>query len=368
MKRILTLTLALTLALGLFAACANTAPQPSAQPAPEGENGQPAAAGGKLSLYTWEGMFPQDVLDGFTAETGIQIIYNNFDYDETMLAKLEAAQGGDYDLVIADDYIIETVVAQGLAQKLDTARIKNYSNINPIYQGKFYDPDNAYTVPYGAGVQTIVYDPGLVNIDIKGYADLFDPSLKEMVGTIASYRVINGLALKVLGESYNTEDISVIEAAGKKLLELAPNIRVIKDDSLQDDLLSGEIAAAVMYTSQVTSAKLANPGLKVVFPSEGVGFGIMANFIPSKAPNPGAAYAFIDYILRPEISAKCFENLGYYSTNAAADSLIGDEYKDFLTLPKDFSGNNEMIQSIGAAAEEVHNRIWTEFKAAAGQE
>jgi len=80
----------------------------------------------------------------------------------------------------------------------------------------------------------IVFDPGLVDIDIKGYADLFHPSLKDSVGIIANYRVINGLALKVLGESYNTEDISKIEAAGEKLLELAPNIRVIKDDNLQE--------------------------------------------------------------------------------------------------------------------------------------
>ncbi len=378
MKKFLMITLALALIAGLFAGCG--APQTAEPPAaPSGEPAatesataeepeQPAAAQGELSLFTWEAMFPQEVLDGFTAETGITINYNNFDYDETMLAKLEAAQGGDYDLVIADDYIIETVIAEGLAQKLDTSKITNIGNVNPVYQGQFYDANDEYTVPYGAGVQTIVYDPSLVSLDIKGYADLFDPSLKDSVGTIANYRVINGLALKVLGESYNTEDVATIEAAGAKLLELAPNIRVIKDDNLQDDLLSGEISAAVMYTSQVTSAKLANPDLKVVYPSEGIGFGIMANFIPSKAPNPEAAYAFIDYILRPEISAQCFEWLGYYSTNQAADGLISDEYKDFLTLPADFAGGGEMIQTVGAEAEEAHTKVWTAFKAAAGQE
>ena len=277
-------------------------------------------------------------------------------------------RGGDYDLVIADDYIIETAIAEGLVQKLDTSKISNYANINALYQGQFYDPTNEYTVPYGAGVQTIVYDPTLVNIDIQGYADLFDPSLADSIGVIANYRVIDGLALKILGESYNTEDIATIDAAGQKLLELAPNIRLIKDDNLQDDLLSGEISAAVMYTSQVTMAKLANPDLKVVFPKEGIGFGIMANFIPANAPNAAAAYAFIDYILRPEVSAQCFEWLGYYSTNAAADSLINDDYKDFLTLPEGFTADNmEMIQNISTDAQAEHELIWTEFKTAAGQ-
>jgi spermidine/putrescine transport system substrate-binding protein len=90
--------------------------------------------------------------------------------------------------------------------------------------------------------------------------------------------------------------------------------------------------------------------IRVVFPDEGIGFGIMANFIPANAPNADAAYAFIDYILRPEISAKCFEWLGYYCTNKAAEQYISAEYKEYLTLPADFSGDMEMIQPISAEA------------------
>ena len=153
----------------------------------------------------------------------------------------------------------------------------------------------------------------------------------------------------------------------EKLLELAPNIRLIKDDNVQDDLISGEVSAAVMYTSQVTMACMANPELKVVYPSEGVGFGIMAQFIPSNAPNKEAAYAFLDYILRPEVSKQCYEYIGYYCTNQAADELIEEEYKPFLTLPEDFSGQTEMIQNVSAEAEEAHVQVWTEFKAACGQ-
>ena len=83
-------------------------------------------------LYTWENMFPQEVLDAFTEETGIQVTYSNFDTDETMLARLETAKGGDYDLVIADDYIIETAIQQGLVQELDTSKLENYGSINGV--------------------------------------------------------------------------------------------------------------------------------------------------------------------------------------------------------------------------------------------
>lgn len=347
MKKILALLLSLVL-LVPFAACASS------------------PAGGELVLFTWENMFPPEVLSDFTAETGISVNYANFDYDETMLAKLEAAGGGDYDVVVADDYIIEMAIREGLVQELDASKLENYASINPAFQGQFFDPENQYTVPYGSGVQTIVYDPAAVGIDIDGYADLWDESLKDSVGVIDSCRVINGMALKVLGESYNTEDPAAIEQAGAKLLELAPNIRLIKDDNLQDDLLSGEISAAVMYTSQVTMALSANPDLKVVFPKEGVGFGVMANFIPKNAPHPEAAYQFIDYILRPEVSAKCYEFLGYYCTNQDADGLISEEMRGFLTIPQDVAGagNMEMIENISAAALEVHQRVWTEFKSA----
>ena len=351
MKKLLSAALAALLLVSTLGACGSSG----------GENGQ-------LVLYTWENMFPQEVLDGFTQETGISVTYTNFDTDETMLARLEAAQGGDYDLVIADDYIIETAIQEGLVQELDTSRLENYGSINPVYKGQFYDPEDQYTVPYGAGVQTIVYDPSLVDIEINGYADLWDASLEDNLGVIGNFRVINGMALKVLGESYNTEDVAVIEEAGQKLLELAPNIRLIKDDNTQDDLLSGEVGAAVLYTSMVTMAKMANPDLEVVFPEEGIGFGVMAQFIPANAPNADAAYQFIDYILQPEISAQCFEYLGYYCTNLDAEQYISEEYRDFLTLPADIDTSNmEMIENISAQALEVHDRVWTEFKTACGQ-
>ena len=320
-----------------------------------------------FTLYTWAEMVPQNILDGFEKETGYRINYVNFDYNEIMLMRLESSSKVGYDLIISDDYIIETIIEKGLAQKLNRTKLTNYRNINPKYQGQFYDPGDEYTVPYGAGVQTIVYDPDHVQINISGYGDLWDSSLRNRIGIIDNHRVINGMALKVLGKSYNTESLTDIRAAGERLLGLAPNIRLIKDDQLQDDLISGEINAAVMYTSQVTMAKMENPNLKVVFPGEGIGFGIMAGFIPTGAPNPEAAHAFLNYILDARRGAECFEYLGYYSTYSASDPYISDEFKEFLTLPEGFNVNMEMIQNISPDAEEEHSRVWTAFKAASGR-
>ena len=313
----------------------------------------------ELVLYTWEGLFPQEVLDQFEEEKGIKIISSNFDSNETMLEKVQQSDGKDYDLVIGDDYIIEQVVNNGLAQKLDKSKLSNYGNINPLYQSQFYDPENEYTIPHGAGIPLIVYDPEQVDFEIKGYSDLWNPELEDKIATIASYRAIEGMVLLTMGKSMNEEDPAVIKEAGEKLKELAQNIRMIQDTNTQNALLNGEAAVGILYTSQVIAALAENPDLKVVYPEEGLGFGIMNFYIPKNAPDTEEAYEFLDYILEPEVAAECFNFLGYYCTNKAADELVNPD----LVVP-DSVTKGEIIQNVSQEAEEVYNQNWTEFKAA----
>lgn len=315
----------------------------------------------QLVLFTWQGVFPQEVLDGFTEKTGVKVVYSNFDTDETMLEKLSQAKGGDYDVIIADDYIIEQAVDAGLVSEIDKKVVTNFGNINPLYQGQFYDPEDKYTVPHGAGIPLIVYDPEAVDFEIKGYNDLWNPALEDSVALVGNYRVINGITQLAMGKSMNEEDTAVIAETGKKLLELAPNVRMIQDDNTQNALLNGEASAAFLYTSQVTAALAENPDLKVVYPEEGLGFGIMAAFIPSAAPNAEAANQFLNYLLEPEIAKQCMEYIGYYNTNQAADELVDPS----LVVP-DTVTKGEIIQNVSAEANEAYNKNWIEFKAACG--
>lgn len=313
----------------------------------------------ELVLYTWEGLFPQEVLDDFKKEKGIRIINSNFDSNETMLEKVQQSDGKDYDVVIGDDYIIEQVVKNGLAKELDKSKLSNYGNINPLYQGQFYDPDNKYTIPHGAGIPLIVYDPEQVDFEITGYEDLWNSKLEDKIATIASYRAVEGMVLLTMGKSMNEEDPTVIKEAGEKLVSLAPNIRMIQDTNTQNALLNGEASVAILYTSQVIAALQENPDLKVVYPKEGLGFGIMNFFIPKNAPDTEEAYEFLNYILEPEVAAKCFDFVGYYCTNKAADDLVNPD----LVVP-DSVTKGEIIQNVSTEAEEVYNQNWTEFKAA----
>lgn len=319
---------------------------------------------GELNIYTWAEYVPQDIIDRFEEETGIRVNYTNFEANEEMLAKLETSGGGEYDIVIASDYIIKIAADEGLVMEIDKEKVPNYLNIDPIFQNFFYDPENTLTVPYGPGIPLLVYDPSVVTCDITGYESLWDPSLQDSVALMDSERVVMGMALKTMGQSFNTEDLDVIRAAGDKLMELAPNVRVLSQNQTQDFLLSGEVSAAFLFTSQVVLALNQDPDLKVVYPEEGLGFGVDAAFIPSQAPNSDNAHAFLNFILDGEVGAEVSQQTYYLCPNKASYEYLPEEFQKSLVISADDIPNGEFIQDVGAEATSLHEEIWTEFKAA----
>lgn len=331
-------------------------------PEPKGER-KIDGLSGSLNIYTWDGMFSPEILSGFEKASGVKINFTNFDSDEEMLAKLEETKGGAYDVVIADDYILEQTIKEGLADKLDKSLLPNIKNVNPVFQGQYYDVNDEYTVPYGAGIPLIVYDKEAVGFELTSYDDLWKSELKDSLALVGNYRLINGIALKSMGESLNTDDAKKIEEAGEKLLKLAPNVRVISDSNTHESLLSGEVSAAFLYTSQVNLALSENKDLSVCYPKEGPGFGIIPAFIPKDAPNKAAAHAFLNYIMEPEVGAKCFEHIQYFCTFKASEEFISPEMKERLILPEGMS-NLEIMKNISAEGEDAHTKAWTKFKAA----
>lgn len=317
-----------------------------------------------LNLFTWDTYVPQNIIDEFE-KTGIKINYSNFDSNESMLAKLEANNASDYDIVIASDYIIDIARKKGnILSEIDKTKIPNYNNIDSNFQNQYYDPENKYTIPWSAGTPLIVYDAEKVNVDIKSYLDLWNPELKDSIVMMDDGRNVIGITLKTMGKSFNEVDAEVLEQARQKLMSLKPNIRALNYDNPQSLLISGEATVGYIFTSQVLEATQARPELKVVYPSEGMGFGIDSIFIPLNAPNKDSAYAFIDYILNGEVSAKIFPQINYICPNKAAYEFLPDEYKNnqSLYIPSDILGNTEFIQDVGAEATEIYDKIWTEFK------
>ncbi len=310
-----------------------------------------------LNIYTWADYFPADICEEFTEQTGIAINYNTFESNEEMLMKLQA--GGEYDIVLASDYIIDIARQEGLIKKLDKEKIPNFGNIDPQFQSKFYDPENEYTVPYAAGIPLIIYNPDMVgDVQIKGYEDLWNPAFADSVVVMDDARNVIGITLKTMGKSFNETDPAVLEEAKAKLLTLKPNIRALDYSTPYNLMIGGETAVGYMFTSQVITVLNEKPDFKVVYPEEGLGFGIDNIFVPEKAPHADNAFRFLNFILDGKRSAHITDQIFYISCNKAAAEHLQNQA---LTIPDGAADSAEFIQDVGDAAQ-IYNDIWTEFK------
>ena len=281
-----------------------------------------------------------------------------------MLTKLEATDGGDYDLVIASDYIIDVARKKGgILGELDRSLLPNFKNLDEAFLNQFFDPENLYTIPYSAGTPLILYNDEKVDVDIKGYSDLWDPSLTDSIAAMDDGRNMIGMTLKSMGKSLNETDPAVLEEARTKLMELKPNIRMLTYNNLQTVLLTGEASVAYMFSSQAAMALAENPLLKVVYPSEGMGFGIDSLFMPKNAPHPTNTHAFMNYLMGAEVGASVSSQIMYLCPNKASAEFLPAEYTSnaALFIPSDVLGNTEFMEDVGEATS-TYDKIWTEFK------
>ena len=323
-----------------------------------------AGAKKELVIFSWADYIDPELLAEFTEKTGIEINYNYFSSEEEMLSKLEAVNGGEYDLVLASDYIINITRQENLIKEIDKSKVPNYKHLNEKYLKQYFDPDGLYTVPYVAGTPLIVYDPAKVTCEITGFNSLWDPSLKDQLVVMDHMRNVIGFTMKSMGYSLNETDPAVIAEAGEKLLTLKPNIRALDGDTPHEKLISGECTIGYVFTSQVSAVLAERPDFKVVYPVEGMGFGIDAFFMPINAPHEAEALEFLNYMCDPEISARASVFTQYINCNTAATEYLLADFlaNEAVNIPAEILGEIEFMQDISAEATEQMNEIWNTFK------
>ena len=317
-----------------------------------------------VNLYTWEGYVPADVIEKFTAETGIKVNYTNFSSNEEMFAKLKAVNGGEYDVIIASDYIFETMAREGgLMSEIDKSKITNWNNISPSYLNKQFDPGNKFSVPYATGGILLAYNENTCPVKVKGYKDLLNPALEGKIVSIDEMRGVIGLMNLMHGNSLNETNHDKLNDAKNSLEKFVNNVLTFNSDKAHEILLSGEVSAGLMYSSQVSAAIAENPDIKVVYPEEGIGIGIDSAFIPLNAPNKDSAYKFIDFLNRADINASIMPQIQYGTTNSAAMELLDENFKanKAINIPEELTLNSEIICDVGDAAK-IYNDIWTEVR------
>ena len=316
-----------------------------------------------LNILSWEGYVDADTLAAFEAETGIKVIWSPMDSIDSMLLKVTQGGGSDYDLILSSDYSLDILRQQNLLEKLDLSKLSNYSNLNPSFLGQKYDPENEYVIPYVAGSTLIVYDPALVSFEITGYEDLWNEELSDSIAVLENYRVLCGMVLKSMGLSMNETDPEVLAQMKEKMMPLYQNIRTFGDQDTYNTLLTGEASVAYTYAAFAHLLLQDRPDLKVVYPKEGLGFGVDGFVIPAGAKNIDNAHVFLDYLMRPEIAAHNAEYQGYMCVNKAAEPFLSEAFhaSPAMNVPAENLATAEFVESVGAL-ETTYQEIYTAFK------
>lgn len=316
-----------------------------------------------LNILSWSGYVDDDTIAAFEEEYGVKVVWSPMDSIDDMLLKVTQSGGEGYDLILSSDYSLDILRQANLLQKLDMSKLSNVGNLNPLYRGQFFDPDNEYVIPYVAGCTLIVYDPERVPFQLTGYADLWDERLKDSIASLDLSRVMVGITLKTLGYGLNETDPAILEQAKKKLMTLYPNIRAFGDTEAYTALQTGEASVGFIYASY--ASLLINEGLsyEVVYPKEGLGFGIDGFVLTAASQNADSAHAFLDYLMRPEVAAHNAEYQGYTCVNKAAEDYLSAQYwaNPAVCIPDEALKGAEIVQNIGDA-ESLYTDIYTAFK------
>lgn len=322
---------------------------------------------GKVYVYNWGEYIDPDTLDMFEKETGIQVIYDEFDTNETMYPKVEAG-ASNYDVVCPSDYMIQKMIDNDLLQKLNWDNIPNAkANIGAQYyeQSEAFDPGNRYAVPYCWGTVGILYNKTMVDEPVTSWSILWDEKYADSILMQDSVRDLFMVGLKSLGYSMNSTDETELNEAKDLLIQQKPLVQAYVIDQVRDKMIGNEAALGVIYSGEAIYTQRENPDLEYVIPEEGTNVWIDSWVIPKNAENVENAEKFIDFMCRGDIALLNFDYITYSTPNTAAQDLIeDDDIRNSKIAFPDLSQYDglETFSYLGDDADTLYNDLWKEIK------
>ena len=335
-----------------------------------------------VNVYNWSDYINPQVLEQFTKETGIKVVYDTFDANETLETKLLAGRSG-YDVVVPTAYFLERQIMAGVFQKLDKSKLPNLVNVWPEIAKRLsaYDPGNQYGVNYMWGTTGIGYNAKAVherlgeNAKIDSWDVVFKPEILSKfrdcgVHMLDSADDILPAALHYLRLNPNSTKPEDLARAGDLMLKIRPYVRKFHSSEYLNALASGEICLVVGWSGDIKQAQNraleAKNGIEIGYaiPKEGAQMWFDNLAIPKDAPHPAEALAFINFLLDPQVAAKNSDQVAYANGNLASQKFIDKKvlndpgvYPDAATMAKLYT-----VGARGPRAQRLINRIWTRVK------
>ena len=351
MKKVLALLLILSLAVLPLTACGSDS---------SGSNGE-------VVVYNWGEYIDPDTISMFEEETGIKVIYDEFETNEIMFPKIEAG-ASKYDVVCPSDYMIKKMIENDLLAEINFDAVPNArANIGQQYwdMSREFDAENKYSVPYCWGTVGILYNKTMVDEPVDSWSILWDEKYADNILMQDSVRDAFMVALKLNGYSMNSVSPEELKAARDTLIAQKPLVQAYVIDQVRDKMIGNEAAIGVIYSGEAIFTQRENSDLEYVIPKEGTNVWIDSWVITKNAPNKENAEKFIDFMCRPDIALKNFEYITYSTPNDAARQLIEDEdiRNSKIAFPtlSDYS-NLETFTYLGEDADALYNELWKEVK------
>ncbi|WP_277963694.1 polyamine ABC transporter substrate-binding protein [Pseudomonas sp. RIT-To-2] len=340
-----------------------------------------AQAEGSVSVYNWTDYIGETTLADFTAKTGIKVVYDVFDSNETLEGKLLAGHTG-YDVVVPSNHFLGRQVKAGAFLKLDRSQLPNWKNLDPTLMALLEknDPGNAHSVPYLWGTNGIGYNVDKVKevlgVDhIDSWAVLFEPeNMKKLtkcgVSFMDSADEVLPATLKYMGLDPNSANADDYAKAKAKLKAVRPYVTYFHSSKYVSDLANGNICVAFGYSGDVfqaaNRAKEAKNGIHIAYaiPKEGANLWFDLLAIPADAGDVKEAHAFINNLLDPQVIAKVSATVGYANPNLEAKQYMD---KDLLTNPEVYPSQEVLKQLYISTAPKpaimrLMTRDWVDIK------
>lgn len=321
----------------------------------------------KIVVANWAEYIDPEVIDSFEEETGIDVVYEEFDTNESIYPKLELGTS-DYDLICPSDYMISKMIENKLLQKINFSNIENYKNIDEIYieKSKGFDPTNEYSIPYCWGTVGILYNKKMIKEPVDSWNILWDEKYTDDILMQASVRDAFMVALSRDGKSINTKNEDELKHARDELIKQKPIVQAYVIDQVRDKMIGEEAALGVIYSGEAIYTKRANNNLEYVIPKEGSNLWIDSWVIPKSAKNVSGAEKFLNYLCDGEVAYKNFEYITYSTPNKVAKEMITDEdiKNSIAAFPtKEQLKNCHTFEYLGKEKEALYANYWNEVQA-----
>ena len=320
----------------------------------------------KVIVYNWGEYLDPEVITMFEEETGIDVIYEEFETNEIMYPKVQSGAIA-YDVGCPSDYMIQKMLDNGLLAEINFDNVPNLKNIGQRYMDKSreFDPENKYSVPYCWGTVGILYNKTMVDEPIDSWSILWDDKYRDNILMQDSVRDAFGVTLKYLGYSLNSTDLDELTEAMNLLIVQKPLVQAYVIDQVRDKMIGNEAAIGVIYSGEAIYTQNENPDLEYVIPKEGSNIWIDSWVIPKNAEHKENAEAFINFLCRPDIALMNFDYITYSTPNTAARELIEDEdiRNSKIAFPDDSELEHcETFHYLGDEADAVYMDLWNKVK------